>query len=60
MVGIIVGGVAGYFYYREVGCSTNSCPITSNPWKMTGIGIIIGYLTGDIFSPKKKKGKKGN
>ena len=60
IIGIVVGGVAGYIYYHEVGCSTNSCPITSNPWKMTGMGILIGYLVGDIFSPKKPKQKNPN
>lgn len=55
IIGIIVGAIGGY--YHEIGCSSGSCAITSNPWKMTGMGILIGYLVGDIFSPKKKKEK---
>jgi len=43
-LGVVVGGVLGYAYYRFVGCSTGSCPITSNPWISTSYGAVMGFL----------------
>jgi len=44
--GAVIGGAAGYAMYRFVGCPTGACPITSNPWTSTLVGIIIGALAG--------------
>lgn len=41
-LGITLGAIGGYAYYALVGCSTGSCPITSNPWISTGWGALIG------------------
>jgi hypothetical protein len=45
-VSVVVGAVLGYGYYRLVGCSTGSCPITSNPWVSTLYGGVLGGLLG--------------
>lgn len=42
ILGVSLGAIAGYTYYALVGCSTGSCPITSNPWISTGWGALIG------------------
>ena len=42
ILGVVIGGVAGYGYYRLVGCSTGACPITANPWISTIFGIVLG------------------
>jgi len=42
--GIIIGGLAGFAYYKFIGCRTGACPITSNPWISTGYGIVLGIL----------------
>ena len=31
LLGIVAGMVGGYLYWRYVGCSTGTCPITSSP-----------------------------
>jgi hypothetical protein len=41
---IVLGGSAGYAFYRFVGCKTGSCPITSNPWISTFYGALLGAL----------------
>jgi len=41
-LGIVIGGLAGFLYYYFVGCSSGSCPITSNPY----MSIIYGGLLG--------------
>lgn len=43
-VGAIVGGVAGYLYYRFVGCSSGACPITSNPYMTIIYGILLSLV----------------
>jgi len=43
-VGIVVGGSLGYGLYRFVGCSTGTCPITSNPWISTIYGVVLGVV----------------
>jgi hypothetical protein len=44
LVGAVVGGVLGYAVYRFIGCSTGTCPITSNPWISTIFGVVMGTL----------------
>lgn len=44
ILGALIGGVLGYALYRFVGCSTGTCPITSNPWVSTIWGLILGGL----------------
>jgi hypothetical protein len=44
LLGVVLGAVAGYAYYRFVGCSTGACPITSNPWISTAYGAGVGLL----------------
>lgn len=52
---ISLGAVAGYSYYYFIGCSTNSCAITSNPYISSGYGMMVGLLMS--FDSKKKKTK---
>ena len=44
IIGVIIGGVAGFLYYKLVGCRTGSCPITSNPLSSIFFGAIFGGL----------------
>ena len=43
-VGVVVGGLLGYGVYRFIGCSSGTCPITSNPWLSTIFGMTLGAL----------------
>ncbi|MBN1945653.1 MAG: hypothetical protein JW797_08240 [Bradymonadales bacterium] len=43
-LGVVLGALLGFAYYRLVGCSTGACPITSNPWISTFYGATIGGL----------------
>lgn len=61
ILGILVGAVAGYAYYYYVGCSSGTCAITSNPWRMTLYGSLMGGLFFDMFrKPSKSETPKNN
>ena len=44
ILGVAVGAGLGYAYYHFIGCSTGSCPITSNWWSSTAYGAVLGLL----------------
>ncbi len=49
IIGGVVGGLLGFALYRFVGCSSGTCPITSNPWISTMAGAVIGGLISGGF-----------
>lgn len=57
---IIVGAVLGFVYWKTVGCTSGTCPITSK-WHWTTLyGAFFGYVIGDAIKGylKKKEEKK--
>jgi hypothetical protein len=54
-IGIIVGAIAGYFYYFYIGCASGTCAITSKPLNSTLYGSLMGGLIFNMFvkSPNK-------
>lgn len=44
VIGLIIGGGAGFAFYKFIGCTTGTCPLTSNPWVSTFYGMILGGL----------------
>ncbi|MCW5555445.1 MAG: hypothetical protein KIS67_25195 [Verrucomicrobiae bacterium] len=44
VIGLIIGGGAGFAFYKFIGCTTGTCPLTSNPWVSTLYGMILGGL----------------
>jgi len=49
IAGILVGAVGGFFYWKYVGCVTGTCPIQSNPYRMTAYGALMGGLVFSMF-----------
>lgn len=49
LIGLIVGGIGGYVYYKTIGCASGTCPITSNPYISTIYGMILGALLLNNF-----------
>ncbi|MFZ1321924.1 MAG: rhodanese-like domain-containing protein [Ignavibacteria bacterium] len=43
-LGILIGGVAGFLYWKFVGCESGACPITSNKFISVGYGALLGSL----------------
>jgi hypothetical protein len=54
LLGILIGGILGYAYYYFVGCSTDTCAITSKPLNSTLYGMVMGYLILSSFKKTKK------
>ena len=49
MIGAIVGAIAGYIYYKQIGCSTGTCMITSKPLNSTLYFAVMGALVFGLF-----------
>lgn len=56
LIGVSLGVITGFLYYRFVGCSTGGCAITSNPWLTVGWGAVMGFLIADSFKEKRESG----
>ncbi len=55
LVGIALGAVAGFLYWKYVGCITGTCPITSQPINSSVYGAVMGGIIGDMFRKSNKK-----
>ena len=44
LTGVVVGGAIGFLYYKIIGCSTGTCPITSKPLNSILYGAVMGLL----------------
>lgn len=55
---VLLGGIAGYLYYRFVGCTDGGCMISSNPWISTSYGILLGALLADALHGSSRKTQK--
>jgi len=55
VAGAIVGAIAGYFYWQQVGCATGTCMITSKPLNSTLYGALMGALLFGMFKKEDKK-----
>ncbi len=43
------GALAGLAYYDLMGCSTGTCPLTSDPWITMGYMGLVGWLLSSVF-----------
>jgi len=49
ILGVIVGAIFGFVYYRFIGCRTGACMITGNPYISTIYWALFGGLAAVIF-----------
>jgi hypothetical protein len=50
LLGVVVGGGLGFYYYKFIGCSTGACPLTSQPVISTLYGMVVGALVAISFN----------
>ena len=55
IIGVPLGALAGFLYWKFVGCNSGSCGITSNPYNSTIYGAAMGGLMFSIFQNNKNK-----
>ncbi|MBL0153519.1 MAG: hypothetical protein IPP93_08545 [Chitinophagaceae bacterium] len=58
ILGALLGAVAGYLYWQQVGCASGTCRITSKPVNSTLYGALMGTLLLGIFKKEEKTGKE--
>jgi len=56
IIGLVAGAIGGYIYYIKIGCTSGTCPLTSNPYLTILWGAAMGYLVGDLFTKRKPAG----
>ena len=54
LAGAIVGAVAGYLYWQQIGCVSGTCMITSKPVNSTLYGALMGTLFFGMFKKENK------
>lgn len=56
-LGVLVGGVAGFLYWKYVGCLTGTCRITSSPVNSTIYFALMGALLFSAFKKQEKNAR---
>ena len=60
LLGVLLGGIAGYLYYHFIGCVTGTCAITSKPVNSTVYFAVMGGLGFSMLKREKSKVKSEN
>ncbi|GMV77460.1 MAG: hypothetical protein AMXMBFR79_05950 [Chitinophagaceae bacterium] len=55
IIGIPLGAIGGFLYWKLVGCNSGTCAITSNPVNSTIYGAVMGALVLSLFQKNKKE-----
>ncbi|MFN8244489.1 MAG: DUF6132 family protein [Ferruginibacter sp.] len=55
LIGIVLGALAGYFYWQQAGCVNGTCFITSHPLRSSAYGALMGGLLFSMFKPSPQK-----
>jgi C4-dicarboxylate transporter len=54
IIGVVIGAIAGFAYWKFIGCNSGTCMITSKPLNSTLYGSLMGYLLFSIFKKEQK------
>jgi hypothetical protein len=55
LLGVVLGTIGGFLYWKFIGCTSGTCPITSSPVLSTIWGGAMGGLLFNIFEKKTVK-----
>jgi hypothetical protein len=58
-IGAIIGGIAGFLYWKYVGCVTGTCAITSKPLNSTLYFAFFGSVLLSFFKKEKTNRQTG-
>lgn len=51
-IGVLLGAILGFLYWKFVGCASGTCAITSKPLNSTIYGAVMGGLLFSLFEKK--------
>ncbi len=54
-IGAVLGAIAGFLYWKYVGCLTGTCAITSNPIRSTIYFAVTGASLFSLFKKSEKQ-----
>lgn len=57
LAGAATGALAGFLYWKYVGCASGTCMITSKPLNSTAYGALMGSLLFGIFKKENRSVK---
>jgi H+/Cl- antiporter ClcA len=49
VIGILLGSISGFLYWKFIGCTSGKCAIKSNPYLMIAYGGLMGGLIINLF-----------
>ena len=55
LIGALLGTIAGFFYWQQIGCNSGTCAITSDPVDSSIYGAMMGGLVAGMFKKENKK-----
>lgn len=55
VLGGLLGAIAGFLYWKYIGCVTGTCAITSNPVRSTLYFSVMGSLLLGLFKKTSKE-----
>ncbi|MCH5600023.1 DUF6132 family protein [Niabella ginsengisoli] len=55
IVGLGIGALVGFLYWKFVGCNSGTCAITSKPLNSSLYGALMGGLLFSLFTKRKKE-----
>ena len=59
MIGAVIGGLAGFLYWKYVGCLTGTCAISSRPLNSTLYFAVMGAVLLGSFRKKSAENTTG-
>jgi len=45
----LVGAICGFVYWRLIDCPTGTCPVNSEFYFYTLLGMAMGYVLGELL-----------
>ena len=55
ITGAAMGALAGFLYWKYVGCISGTCPIQTSPYISTVFWALIGILLGSMLKDIVRK-----
>ncbi len=55
MIGALLGALIGWLYWKNIGCASGTCSITSKPINSSMYFGLIGAIVFSLFKKENKK-----